>query len=324
MSLKCLYIGNFQGPGNASGEEADEIHQARCLQEAGVDVTTVPRDEIHANFVGAKKDNIPEEEFDIILIAKWGNYTAEMIKMVKEKYKGVLVYWTWDFMFAPHREWWIPDFHGMMLEECDYYVSGEMGMLEWFESTSTSFRYFNWDSSDGRIDQIDRDEKYDVVFTGSYIPHSYRVKMLEEIGKRYDLTIFSFDHDKWTEAGFKAQPGLYGENYNQISAQSKIQLCMSWPEPAPETAGYQSNRVGKILTTGGLPLVHYFPGAERMLSDAVPMFHDLGDAINKIQWLLANEKQRETARVKAYDFGRARYTTQIRMKEFKILLESLL
>ena len=98
---------------------------------------------------------------------------------------------------------------------------------------------------------------------------------------------------------------------------------MNWVEPSPETAGYQSNRIGKVMTTGGLPIVHYFPGIERMLSDAVPIFYDVGDAINKIEWHLGNPTQRETARTKAYDFGRARYTTQTRMKEFKVLLESL-
>lgn len=322
--MKVLFIGNFQGPGNATGEEPDERHIAACMLQADIDLVTVPRDEIHANFNEKKKDNIPEGEFDIILLAKWGNFTAEMIDKLKEKYKGKLVYWTWDFMFQPHREMWTPDWHLMLLDKCDYYVSGEQGMLSWFKEHDVDFRYFNWDTSDGKIDQLQkRDEKYDVVFSGTYIAHSYRNDILKELGKRFELTIFSFDHEKWKEEGFKAEPGLYGESFNQISAQAKIQLCLNWVEPMPQTAGYQSNRIGKVLTTGGLPMVHYFPGAERLLSDAVPMFYDLGDAINKIEWHLGNEAQRETARVKSYDFGRARYTTQIRMKEFKVLLESL-
>lgn len=320
--MKLLFIGSFTGI-TGTGEQPDEIHISRCLKEAGINVTEADRAEVHANFVGAKKDNIPDGEFDIILIAKWGHFTAEMMDMVKERYKGKLVYWTWDFMFAPHREYWTADWHRMMLEKCDYYISGEMGMLPWFKENNIEFRYFNWDSSDGKIDQLERDEKYDLVFTGTYIPHSYRNNILEELNKRFNLTIFSFDYEKWKEMGFKTEPGKYGVDYNQISAQSKIQLCMSWPEPSSETAYYQSNRIGKILTTGGLPMVHYFPGAERMLSDAVPIFYDTGDAINKIQWLLDNPIQRETARVKAYDFGRARYTTSVRMHEFKTLLESL-
>jgi len=321
--MTVLFIGNFQGPGNQTGEEADEIHIARCLQEANVDVTTVPRDELHANLNEKKTGNIPEGEFDIILLGKWTHFTADMIDKIKEMYKGKLVYWVWDFMFQPHREMWTPDWHLMLLDKCDYYVSGEMGMLSWFKEHDVNFRYFNWDSSDGKIDQIERDEKYDVVFSGTHIAHSYRNQILQEIGKRFDLTIFGFDHEKWKEEGFQTQVGLYGESYNQISAQAKIILCMNWVEPRPETAGYQSNRVGKVITTGGLPLVHYFPGCERMLSDAIPVFYDVGDAINKIEWLLGNHPQRETARTKAYDFGRARYTTQTRMKEFKVLLESL-
>ncbi len=321
--MKLLFIGSFTGI-TGTGEEPDEIHIARCLKEAGVDVTQVDRAEIHANFVKSVKGNIPEpDDFDIILLCKWHHFTAEMIDMVKERYKGKLVYWTWDFLFQPHNEWKIPDWHSMLLEKCDYYVSGELGMTAWFKVNNVDFKYFNWDSSDGKFNQLERDEKYDVVFTGSYVGYSYRNQILEELNKRFNLTIFSYDHEKWKEEGFKAEPGKYGEAYRQISAQSKIQLCMNCLEPTPETRGYQSNRIGKILTTGGLPLVHYFPGAERMLSDAVPIFHDVGDAINKIEWLLGNDIQRETCRVKASDFGRERYTTQIRMREFKILLESL-
>lgn len=322
--MKVCYIGNHQGPGNATGEEPDERHQARCLKQIGVDITTIPRDEVHAWFVGAKKDNIPEGEFDIILLAKWGNYTADMIKAIKDRYKGKLVYWVWDFMFQPQREWWTADWHKMLLEQADYYVSGEIGMLPYFKENNVDFRYFNWDTSDGKIDALpDRDEKYDVVFTGTYIPHSYRNRYLEEVHKRFKLKIFSFDFEKWREEGFDAEPGLYGEDYNVISSQAKVTLCMNWVEPMPETAGYQSNRVGKVLTTGGLPLVHYFPMAERMMANKVMYFYDQGDLFNKLTWLLANENQRETARVKAYDFGRAQFTTQQRMREFKVLLESL-
>lgn len=78
------------------------------------------------------------------------------------------------------------------------------------------------------------------------------------------------------------------------------------------------------MTTGGLPLVHYFPMADRLLGDNVMFFYKEEDLMEKIQWLLDNPPQRETARVKAYDFGRRSYTTQVRMRELRIILESLL
>lgn len=322
-SMTVLYVGNFQGPGNSSGEEADERHQARCLQQAGVKVITVPRDEVHAAFVGAKKDNLPPpQKVDFIVIAKWNHYTGPMIDMLRERYQGKVVYFCWDFMFAPHRNFWTPDFHIAMMKTSDYYVSGELGMADWFKKEGINYRYFNWDSSDGQYDVLPRSEEYDIVFTGTYIGHSYRNNLLREVAKRFKLKVFSWDADVWRKEGFDAEVGKYGADFNQISAKAKVMLCMNWVEPKLESAGYQSNRIGKILTTGGMPLVHYFPMAERLLSDRVLFFHDQGDMFNKIEWLLSNPAQRETARIKAYDFGRQFYTTQIRMAQFKILLES--
>lgn len=321
--MRVLFIGNFQGPGNNTGEEPDERHIAKSLAQAGVDVTTVPRDEVHAWHIGAKKENIPEEgAYDIILLCKWGNFTQDMIRAVKERYKGKLVYWVWDFMYQPHREFWTPDWHKMLLHESDYYISGERDMVK---AIGGNYRYFNWDTADGQYDQLpERTDDVDVAFTGTYIPHSYRNEWLEDVNKRFNLTIFSFDHEVWKTHGFKAEPGKYGADYNQISARAKVILCMNWVEPMPESFGYWSNRVGKVMTTGGLPLIHYVPGMERALSDAPMYFHDKGDLFNKLSWLLGNDEQRETARVKAYDFGRRQMTTQIRMRELKVLLESLL
>lgn len=322
-NLKVLFVGSFTGI-TGTGEQPDQIHMSRCLSQAGVNVTNLDQAEWHAYVNGKKQDNVPPEDtYDVIILCKWGHYTQAMIKSLKERYKGKLVYWTWDFMFATHREMWTPDWHKMLLSECDIYVSGELGMSSWFKQQGVNFQYFNWDSSDGQYDQLPRDEKYDVVFTGSYIPHSYRNEYLKKVHERFDLTIFSHDHAKWTEQGFKALPGKYDADFNQISSMAKIMLCMNWPEPSLETTGYQSNRIGKILTTGGLPFVHYFPMAERMLGDRVPIFYKEEDLLENIKWFLDNPTQRETARVAAYDFGRANYTTQRRMKEFKILLENI-
>lgn len=316
-NLKVLYIGGLTGL-TGTGEQPDELHMARCLRETGVDVTTADRAEVHAFFNGKKQDNIPpEEKYDIIILGKWHHFTEEMIKGIKERYKGKLVYFLWDWMGTP------TGWHEMILKNCDLYLSGEIGMLPWFKQNGVNFQYFNWDSSDGQYDQLPRNEIYDVSFTGTYIAKSYRNAWLKKVHERFNLTIFSWDFEKWRQEGFNAQPGKYDANFNQLSAQSKIMLCFNWVEPSLETMGYQSNRIGKIMTTGGLPFVHYFPMAERLLGDKVPMFYKEEDMLENIKWFLDNPIQRETARVAAYDFGRANYTTQTRMKQLKLILESL-
>lgn len=320
--MKLLWIGNMIGTG-ATGEVSDEQHMTRCLDQTGAQVITVDRGEVHAFFTGAKVDNIPEpQEFDVVVLCKWGHWTEEIIKGIKEKYNAPIVYFVWDFMFAPHRDWWTPDWHKMLLNNTDLYVSGELGMADKIKELGGKFQYFNWDSSDGQYDQLPRDERYDVTFTGSFIQHSYRNEWLRDIQSKFKFTVFSHDFETWKQNGFNAEPGKYAGDFKHISAQSKVMICMNWTEPSPETAGYQSNRIGKILTTGGLPLVHYFPLAERLLGDSVMFFYDRKDILDKVQWLLSNNDQRETQRVKGYDFGRLEYTTQKRMREFKSLLEN--
>lgn len=301
----------------ATGEVSDEQHISRCLGQTGTEVVTADRAEIHAFFTGAKQDNIPPaEEYDFIILCKWHHFTEEIIRGIKERYQGKLVYWVWDYMT---KNGMVPSWHDMILANCDLYLSGELGIKH-----EENFQFFNWDTADGQYDQLPRDEKYDVVFSGSYIEGSYRNELLEKVNKRFKLTIFSWDYEKWREKGFKAEPGKYGADYNQISAQAKVILCMNWVAPSKETTGYQSNRIGKIVTTGGLPLVHYFPLAEQMMGDNVTFFYKEEDLISKIQWFLSNDPQRETARVKAYDWARREMTTQSKMRKLKILLESYL
>lgn len=323
--MKVLFIGAFTGT-TGTGEEPDEKHMSRCLDKSGVDVRNADRAEIHAFFTGAKPEGSipPAEKYDVIVLCKWGHFTEEIIKGIKERYQAPIVYFVWDFMFQIHRDWWTPDWHKMLLKNTDLYVSGEIGMQKKIEELGGKFQYFNWDSSDGQYDAQPRDEKYDVVFTGTYIPHSYRNEWLKKVHEKFKLTIFSYDFEEWRKQGFNAEPGKYGADFKALSAQSKVMLCMNWVEPSPETAGYQSNRIGKIITTGGMPLVHYFPMAERMLGDNVMFFHTQVDMLNTIDWLLGHPEQRETARVKAYDWGRMEYTTQKRMREFKTILENFI
>ncbi len=346
--MNIIFIGNFQGPGNNSGEEPDERHISRCLKQTGVRVTEAPRDEIHAFFTGAKKDNIPEpDNYDIILIAKWNHFTKEIIEGLRERYKGKVVYWVWDYMFSWHKGYyapntpWIPDWHRELLKNVDLYISGENNLNMELHNIDANLKhqYFNWDSSDGQYDALtERTEEYDVVFTGSFIPvsnlrlvgkqgkyeqYSYRNEMLKAVHDKFKLKIFSWDYEKWREEGFDAEPGQYGADFKNLSAKSKIMLCMNWIEPNKKTRGYWSNRIGKIATTGGLPLIHYVPGMERAFGDNVMYFYDKEDMFYNINWLLVNPIQRETQRIKTYDWGRREMSTQTRMKQFKILLESL-
>lgn len=328
---KVLFLGNFLAAGNATGESPDERHMARDLGRV-CDVTTQDHAEWVAHVDGhPTAQHVPQQDFDIILIVKWVHYTEKALQELKSRYKGKLVFLCWDYMWSFHKgvDYWCPDWFKMMLRNCDVYLSHELGMAWKYRELGVNWRYFSWDTADGEFDQIfkegEKHEKYDVVFPGTFVdqPRSERVEILRYVKESLDLTVFSYDFEKWREEGFKAEPGLYGEQFRELSRDSRVIISMNSVPLRPETYGYWSNRNGKITTTGGLPLIQYVPGMERVFGDRVTYFYTKEDLVQKAKWFLDNPPQRETARVLAYDMGRRDMTTLTRMKQLKVVLESV-
>jgi hypothetical protein len=324
--MKLLFVAYFQ-EGNFTGEEPDEIHMTRCLRAAGADVTVCPRDEVRDFYSGGKTGNIPPPgRYDVLLLGKVRYFDEAVLADLRARYAAPIVYWVWDMLRYYHLpefpEGWCEPHHLTLLRHSDLYLSGELGLAPWFAAQGVRHRYFNWDTADGAYDaEAERTEDLDVVFPGTFVSFSHRTRLLRAVRERFRLTVFGSDFEIWRREGFEAEPGLYGGDFRRISSRAKVVLVMNACERRAETSGYWSNRIGKIVTTGGFPLVHYVPMMERSFGDHVAYFHDEADLIERIGHWLDHPAEREALRARAYRWGRREMTTEVRMRELVILLE---
>lgn len=315
QKFKIGFIGNYQN--NYIGEVSDESHLARELENLGHIVYKIPRDEwreyVLEGFPKGKYPNIPEDvTFDICIFAKWHHFfDGRFIKKAREKYKCPVFLWVWDYMRGE-------DWHLKMIEAADLYLSNDVwGRYKDYNNTY----YFPFDVADGEIELRSELKKYDVVFFGSCIPQGDRKEWLLKIAEKCNLTIFSWNYEDWQKMGFTANPAVYEDDFAKVVAQSKICLQFSVED---HCWGYWSNRVGKVLTQGGFLLARYAPGMELFLRDGAEYFSSPEEAIEKIDFYLKDDFERERIANRGYEIGKDRFTSKARIKELEILIDRFL
>ena len=320
--MKIGFIGNYQS--GYVGEQADEVHLTRELENLGHEIFRIPRDEwreyVIEEFPKDKYKNIPEDViFDILIICKWHHfYDGSFIEKAKEKYQCPVFYFVWDFMPNPE----LPDWHIQMAEAANLYLSGELGIFDQYRALGVKPYYFQMDVCDGEIPIFDDLEKeYDLVFTGSCIDQGHRKEWLQEINKQIPVTIFSWNPEEWHKLGFQeCYPAVYGEEYNQVIAKSKIVLGFN---VEPNCFGYWSNRVGKVLRAGGFLLQEYAPGMETLLPESVKYFSSPEEAVAKIRYYLDHNAHREIKYNISKKAGK-RFTSKHKVKALNVLMDRYL
>ena len=307
------FVGLFNAPGYV-GEISDETHIARELEKLGHTVNRVQRDVWKAYCDGEMDNNwnLPIPDVDINLIAKWHHFNDG--KYVHVLSGGAPVfYWVWDYMPNPT----IPSWHLEMAKAADLYLSGEAGIFDQYKKEGVKPYYFQMDVCDGDLnnDFPYLEKKYDVVFTGSCIDQGHRKEYLQIINKEVPVTIFAWNWEEWQKLGFTAYPAIYGEEYNNIIAQTRIVLGFS---VEPNCWGYWSNRVGKVIRAGGFLLQEYAPGMETQLPLAgVDYFSSPEEAIEKIKHYLIQKPVVDRA-------NEERFTSRDLVKRLTILMERYL
>ncbi|MGH2613353.1 MAG: glycosyltransferase family protein [Rhabdochlamydiaceae bacterium] len=270
------FVGNFASTG--SGEIADESHIARSMEELENTVRKIPRDEWREFVIsGNEYPNIPKDlKADINIIAKWDKFhDGNFIKVLKKLSKAPVFYWVWDSVDLTI------DWHREMAKEADLYLSGELGRAMEFTLHKIKFYYFQFDCVDENIKIFDNEEeKYDVVYLGTYDNQNGRMDLLKEINKEVPIIAFGQNYQAFMDNGIDAYSAVYGEEANKIIGQSKIVLGTSCD---PHLYGYWSNRVGRVLKAGGSLLQQYTPGMENFLHDYVEYWSTPKEAIEKIK-----------------------------------------
>lgn len=310
-AMTINFIGNFAK--GFVGEIADEVMLARELERAGHTVIRVPRDVWKAYVDGDKvnEDWILPVVADANIICKWDHFNNQFYAQhLKKVSKAPVLYWTWDFM--DYNE---DGFHYKMASGADLLLTNDgMGRVP----GEIKWRYFPFDVADGDLPvQEFWTKKYNVTFFGSYLQQGDRIEWLTEINKIHPVRVFSWNHQEWQKAGFDAHPAVYGEDFCRELAQSEITLGFNVND---YTWGYWSNRVGKVLSQGGLLLQRYVPGMELFLRDGADYFNSIDEACEKIQFYLDNEDARNRQRMRAFEVGRERFTAKARVRDLLQLI----
>ena len=310
------FVGNFQI--GYVGEIGDANHLLREMIDLGHTVRQIPQDEWREHVIDGKDyPNVPTDLMaDINIITKWHHfYDGTFIDSLRVASGAPVFYWVWDYMWDQG----IPDWHLKMIEAADLYLGNDV-RAPWYKEMKHCY-YFPFDVSDGDIPRYEvKDKKYDVTFFGSWIGQGDRQVWLTEINKTNPITVFSWNYKDWPKE-FNVSPARYGLDFARAVGESKIILGFSVD---PNTWGYWSNRVGKVLTLGGFLLYQYAPGMELFLGDGVEYFSSIEEAREKIDHFLIAEDERKEIVRKGAAIGQYRFTSKQRVKELMILIERYL
>ncbi len=321
--MKINFIGSFTT--GYVGETADETHLANELEFMGHDVNRIPRD-IWKAFAdgseGARPGVTDHLKADINIIAKWHHFNSEdYINILRHRSEAPVFYWVWDYMCDDNPESpGIIGWHEEMVAASDLYLGNDVRNPLY--SKHKNAYYFPFDVSDYNLDKINGvDKKIKVGFFGTWLEQGDRSTWLPEINRDYPITVFSWNHEEWTKRGFEAYPAVWGNEFAQKVAECKIILGFNVND---HSWGYWSNRVGKVLTTGGFLLQRYVPGMELFLRDGAEYFSSVVEAKRKINYYLEHNTLRQKIADRGYEIGRERFTSRARIRELSILMDRYL
>jgi hypothetical protein len=279
--VRILETGNFGT--SWDGSICDEEHIASSLEELGHDVVRGQRETLFERLLGGTM-------FDLILIAQWNNYPADMVARLRHHLKagGKIVYWAFDYQ-APGQEW-----HDRLVSEVDLYLSKPFA-----DAHHPNWRWLSQDFSpnflaDEYQTKAEEDKDIDVLFTGSYVPWpsaQERVDTLKAIDERFNLHIYGVTPDQWKEQGFKNVHGpVMDHDLPELISRARINFSMDsvW------AAGYWSDRNSQIMACGGFVLFKHVPMSEATFGNYITYFYNTQDCLKKIQLYLDDVNGRET------------------------------
>lgn len=315
--MKINFVGNFAS--GYVGEVADETHITNEIEYLGNQVKRIPRDiwKAHVDSDSTSGHQWPELtndlKADINIICKWDAFNKEdYIQTLRHRSEAPVFYWVWDYMYYNG----MPEWHMRMAKTADLYLSNDIKSPHYKDMLN--LYYFPFDVSDNAIDKIYAQKKYDVTFFGSHLAQGDRIEWLTEINKATPIKVFSWNFEEWQKLGFDAEPPVWGQNFAQRVAESKIILGFNVED---HCWGYWSNRVGKVLSTGGFLLQRYVPGMELFLRNGCEYFSSIEEANKKIKYYLEHNTERERTAQRGYEIGRDKFTSRARVKELMILCD---
>jgi hypothetical protein len=297
--MKILMVGNF---GKSYGQTTDEIHIANGFRNLGIEVF--------------QNDESKLPEVDLVLCFKSNRFGVEDVKRWKTLTNAPV--WIWSFDNMERFSWFYP-----IAKECDLWLGEELCRMDRFKREGLPFYYFPYHAVPKEIfKKIELPKIYDVVFTGTPYDNDYKpnkFELLRRIQEKFNLTVFGNNKDGWKAQGINnVFDGVFDEELSKIYSQSKIVIAIS----NVQCEGYWSIRTSQSLMCGAFTLSRFTPQMEKELKDNVVYFQDIDDCLEKIDYYLTNEEERQKIANKGYEYAQKYLTNEQRLLELIIIYEN--
>lgn len=171
----------------------------------------------------------------------------------------------------------------------------------------------NWACNTKKFHPLDIKKKYDVTFIGA--AYGQRIDYVREaIKNKINIKVFGKGWDKFQEIKPYWGGFVSSEDMNKIINQSKINLNFMWSSQG----GYQVK--GRNFELSGCDVFQLCNYGEELLEYFEPdinigTFKDKNYFIEKINYYLENEKEREEIAKKSYDLTLQKHTWKLKFKE---------
>lgn len=293
--MKILMIGNFGT--SWDGSICDEKNITDQLINMGHDVYPLQREETQKN----DWDRFADPDMELILIAQWANYPAEMVDHFKRVCPNATVtYWAFDYQWHDQGAW-----HFNLAQKADIFLSKELAHREAYLEKGANFHWLPQDFApaflaEEPVEEVEQD--IDVLFTGSHLTIAReRFALLEAVDKRFNLVIHSVTPDQFKSDGYKDVRGpVMDHELRKLIPRAKIHLSVD----IFQSEGYWSDRNAQIMALGGFVLFKYVPMAEHTFKDYVAYYHTVPEALDQIQWFLSQSTERKLRAAKGCEFAR--------------------
>ena len=277
---RIILVGKFQ-------RLWDEEYIARSFESIGCEVFRLQE---HQDYVDVN-NHIKSRKPHILLYTKWDVHpeTLRLCKLLGVK----TVSWVFDLYFDYTREYQVKS---KTFFKSEYVVTTDAGHDDRWKERGINHKCVRQGIYAPECYMLKPEPDIDVVFVGSESPvYPERNSMMINLSKHYNFRWF----------GRRDTNEVRGEKLNILFSRCKVVVGDSYYSP-----NYWSNRIVETLGRGGFLIHRDVPGLKEEYPDLVTYDGTLEDLMVKIDYYLANEKERLEIVKRNFELVKSKYTME--------------
>jgi len=303
--MKINYYGMFAGAGFCENWISDALNRNGHYCKR-VEKTQVTWDHFKTGVLAADKP-------DAVMFSKIPEIIPEQFSSFRDRYKGKIIFWTFDYMRDPSNAWYWPlapladiCFQTDGLDHDGWYEDNKVNRVELHQGIAPQHDLPR-DITEEDLTKWD----YDVVFMGSlYTPRRKKLhKALEDLGVKY-------------KHFGSPEPELWGADFAKACYFSKIVIGDNYINDIP---GYWSDRNYLSMGCGAFLITAHVPFIERSfaLGRHLVTYQAIDDLKKHIEYYLPREGERRLIALEGYRHVHQYHTYDKRIEVFNHHLRRL-